>query len=295
MANSMTAYGRATGIVNGKEILAEIKSVNSRYLDCTVKITRLYSYLEERAKAYLSTKGISRGKIDLYIGVNVLENEGTEIYLDSAYTKSYIEALKRIRDEFGLPDDITVMKVAENREIFSEKHPEEDAEKAWQDILPVFDQAINEFIAGREAEGGRLQADLLSKKRDLEVIASKVEARAAVYTESYRAKLEARLNAVLAEYNVTADSARILTECAIFADKTAIDEELVRLRSHFKAYDDIFSSSDQVGRKLDFLLQEMNRETNTIGSKCSDAETTALVVEMKCLLEKIREQIQNLE
>ncbi len=295
MVKSMTAYGRATDTINGKEILVEIKSVNSRYLDCTVKISRLYSYLEERAKAYLSAKGIARGKVDLYIGVNLLSNKGTEICLDEAYAGSYIAALRKLRDEFGLADDISVMSVARNSEIFSQKHPEEDENEAWQDILPVLDAALDRFLSMRESEGENLKRDLLAKKEELIAMVDKVAERAAQYTANYRAKLETRLRSVLSELNVIADEGRVLTECAIFADRTAVDEELVRLRSHFTAYDEIFASGEPIGRKLDFLLQEMNRETNTIGSKCNDKETSAMVVDMKCLLEKIREQIQNIE
>ena len=288
MAKSMTAYGRATDTVNGKEILVEIKSVNSRYLDCNIKISRLYSYLEERAKAYLAAKGITRGKVDLYIGVNTLTNKGAEICLDTAYAESYIAALRKLRDEFGLADDISVMSVARNSAIFAEKHPEEDENEAWQDILPVFDAALDRFIAMREKEGENLKADLVALAKSVEGIAEN-------YTANYRQKLENRLRTVLSELDVSADEGRILTECAIFADRTAVDEELVRLRSHFAAYDEIFESEEPIGRKLDFLLQEMNRETNTIGSKCNDKQTSAVVVEMKCLLEKIREQIQNIE
>ena len=291
----MTAYGRATDTINGKEILVEIKSVNSRYLDCSIKISRLYSYLEERAKAYLTAKGITRGKIDLYIGVNLLENKGTEICLDEAFAASYIAALRKLRDQFNLADDISVMSVARNSEIFSQSHPAEDENEAWADILPVLDTALDNFIVMREKEGENLKKDLLSKKEELVSMVDKVEARAAQYTANYRAKLETRLRTVLSELNVSADEGRILTECAIFADRTAVDEELVRLRSHFTAYDEIFASNEPIGRKLDFLLQEMNRETNTIGSKCNDKETSVMVVDMKCLLEKIREQIQNIE
>ena len=295
MAKSMTAYGRATEVVNGKEILVEIKSVNSRYLDCTVKMSRLYSYLEERAKAYLSAKGITRGKVDLYIGVNLLQNKDVEICLDTAFAKSYIEALCKLRDEFGLKDDISVMSVARNNEIFAQRHSEEDENEAWQDIVPVLDAALERFLQMREKEGENLKRDLLSKKEELVLMVNEVEKRAAQYTESYRQKLLARLNTVLAELNVSADEGRVLTECAIFADRTAVDEELVRLRSHFASFDEIFASTEPIGRKLDFLLQEMNRETNTIGSKCNDKETSKMVVDMKCLLEKIREQIQNIE
>lgn len=295
MARSMTAFGRAGEVVNGKEILVEIRSVNNRYLDTSVKISRAYGSLEERVKSYLQSKGISRGKVDVLISVNVLENKTAGVALDSAYAASYIAALRQLRDEFSLTDDISVMKVAENRDIFAFTHGEEDDEEAWSDICQVFDKAIAMFLERRQNEGENLKKDLLEKKKELEKLSSAVEERAENYTANYRARLEARLRTVLEDNKITLDENRILTECAIFADKTAIDEELVRLRSHFSAFDEIFTKDEPIGRKLDFLLQEMNRETNTIGSKCNDSETAALVVEMKCLLEKIREQIQNLE
>ena len=295
MARSMTAFGRASAVVNGKEILVEIRSVNNRYLDTSVKISRAYGALEERAKTYLSAGGVSRGKVDLTISVNVLENKVGQVMLDRAYAESYIAALRQLQSEFGLYDDISTMRVASNRDIFVFSHGEEDEEQAWKDIVTVFEPALAMFIERRKTEGENLKKDLLAKKEELVVLTAKVEEKAAGYTEAYRQKLEMRLRNVLEDQKIVLDEARILTECAIFADKTAVDEELVRLRSHFDAFDEIFESDEPIGRKLDFLLQEMNRETNTIGSKCSDKETAATVVEMKCLLEKIREQIQNLE
>ena len=291
----MTAFGRASEVVNGKEILCEIRSVNNRFLDVSVKISRAYGALEERVKGYLQGKGITRGKVDVSISVNLLEDKNAGAALDHAYAESYLAALYDLRDSFSLPDDITTMRVAANRDIFVFTHGEEDEEEAWADIVSVFDKAVATFIDRREREGENLKNDLLEKKKKLEELAAEVEKRADSYTANYRAKLEARLRSVLEDQKIVLDEGRILTECAIFADKTAIDEELVRLRSHFAAFEEIFASEEPVGRKLDFLLQEMNRETNTIGSKCSDAVTSAFVIEMKCLLEKIREQIQNLE
>ena len=295
MAKSMTAFGRAGETLNGKEILCEIRSVNNRYLDTSVKISRIYSAFEEKIKTHLQSKGVSRGKVDISVSVNLLENKNAGVALDKAYAESYIAALRELRDSFSLPDDISTMRVAANRDIFVFTHGEEDEEQAWADLVVVLDKAIDMFLERREREGENLKKDLLEKKAKLEELTAEVEKRAALYTENYRAKLEARLRTVLEDQKIVLDEGRILTECAIFADKTAVDEELVRLRSHFKAYDEIFESSEPVGRKLDFLLQEMNRETNTIGSKCSDAESAAIVVEMKCMLEKIREQVQNLE
>jgi len=291
----MTAYGRATDTVNGKEILIEIKSVNSRYFDCNIKISKMYGYIEEKAKKHLIARGISRGKIDVYIGINVIETTGIEVFLDTGYAESYIRALRQLRDEFSLRDDISTMTVAQNREIFTFKREEEDIDKEWAEIQPVLDVAIDNFIAMRENEGEHLKTDLLEKMSRIEQMVNVIEEKSKTYVEAYRQRLEARLNAVLEEKNIQIDEARILTECAIFADRTAIDEELVRLRSHINSYKKIFESNEPVGRKLDFLLQEINREVNTIGSKCNDYDTATVVIEIKSELEKIREQIQNIE
>ncbi len=295
MARSMTGYGRASEVLSGKEILIEIKSVNSKFLDCNIKLPRLYGYLEDKIKTHIQSKGVIRGKIDISVYINAIENSDTEIQVDMAYAKSYIDACRQLQSVFSLTDDITAMNVAKNPQIFTSVHKEDDAEAVWQDVATVLDKALIGFLAGRLAEGERLAKDLLSKKKQLEALTDQLEARASVYTEIYRSKLEARLMEVLEKYNVEVDSARILTECAIFADKTAIDEELVRLRSHFVSFEEIFKLDEPIGRKLDFLLQEFNREVNTSGSKCSDAESAAIVVDMKVIIEKIREQVQNLE
>ena len=295
MIRSMTAYGRATGSAEGKEITAEIKSVNSRFLDCNIKISRMYSFLEDRVREYIQTKGIKRGKIDIYIGVDVLEKVGVELRLDEAYTESYIKALENLRDKFGLKDDISVMRIAQNRDIFAVVTPDEDMEKDWEVIRPVLDSAIDMFIAQREREGEKLKADLLIKKANLMEMADRIEKMSAECIEAYSAKLENRLRQVLEKHNIEIDSARILTECAIFADKVAVDEEVVRLRSHFDEFDKILENGGAVGKNMDYLLQEMNREVNTTGSKANDADMAHLVVNMKSELEKIREQIQNLE
>lgn len=295
MIRSMTAYGRATASVDGKEITAELKSVNSRFLDCNIKISRMYSFLEDRVREYIQTRGIKRGKVDLYIGVDVVEKVGVELRLDEAYTESYIKALTELRDRFGLKDDISVMAVAQNREIFTLIKPEEDMEKDWLIIKPVLDDAIDMFIAQREREGEKLKSDLLVKKANLMEMADRIEKMSAECISSYAEKLENRLKAVLEKHNIEVDQARILTECAIFADKVAVDEEVVRLRSHFDEFDKILENGGAVGKNMDYLLQEMNREVNTTGSKANDAEMAHLVVNMKSELEKIREQIQNLE
>lgn len=293
----MTAFGRAVrlGESDGKNITVELKSVNNRYLDCTVKITRAYSFLEDRVRQYIQSKGIARGKLDVYVGVDITENVGGEITLDLPLAKSYIDALYRLRDEFGLRDDISVMTVAQRGDIFTQKKPDEDIERDWQLIKPTLDEAIASFLKVREAEGERLKADILQKLVKIEGLTASIKARSEEDISSYRMRFEQRLSQILSDHSIELDQRMILTECAIYADRVAIDEELVRLGCHFEAFRSILEANEPVGRKLDFLLQEINRETNTIGSKASDAEIAALVVEAKSELEKIREQIQNIE
>lgn len=296
MAYSMTAYGRATGSVDGKDYTVELKSVNNRFFDCTVKIHSLYGHLEEKIKSYLQNRGINRGKLSVFIGIEKTSaGDDTEILLDEKYAAQYIAALKTLADKFQLKDDISVMRVATNRDIFSYKKPEEDTEKDWNDLLPTLKAATDAFLQMRMNEGENLRADLCEKMETVNSYISFIKEHADDAQEVYRARLEQKLKSTLENLNYETDYARILTECAIFADKTAIDEELVRLDSHYKAFYETINSSEAVGRKLDFLFQEVNREINTIGSKVSDIALTKTVVEIKTLLEKIREQIQNLE
>ncbi len=297
MLKSMTAFGRQRKVSEdgSKDITVEIKSVNSRYLDTTVKLPRAYSYLEEKIKAFIAESGISRGKVEVYVAMDVLEKKGYEVELDSAAAAAYISALKQLRDEFDLKDDISVMRVASNHDLFVVKKQEEDIEKDWLDLKPVLSDAMNAFKATREREGASLEADMYKKIDAIKANLKQIEAQSEENIKGYRAKLEARIRQILADNEIDINEQRILTEAAIFADREAIDEEIVRLTSHFDAFDEIISSPEPAGRKLDFLLQEMNRETNTIGSKANDAAIARLVVANKNELEKIREQIQNIE
>lgn len=295
MAHSMTSYGRATGSSGGKDFVVELKSVNSRFFDCSVKISNIYGYLEEKIKSYLLGRGISRGKLNVFVGIDVTENLGAEITLDEAYAAQYISSLRSLANKFNLKDDITVTRVAANKEIFNFKKPEENIERDWLDLLPTLERAADAFLEMRENEGETLKRDLCDKMETVKELTSFIKDHADDAQELYKQRLETKLKAVLEGLNYEVDSARILIECAIFAEKTAIDEELVRLESHFSAFYDTISGDEAVGRKLDFLFQEINREVNTIGSKVSDAQLTKAVVEIKNLLEKIREQIQNLE
>ena len=293
MVRSMTAFGRARGERGGRGVLVEIKSVNNRYLDCTVKVPHMFSFLEEKIKSYISAKGISRGKVDVFVRIDVLEQDGIEIKLDAEYTRSYIDALKKLSEEFSLPNDITTMSVARNSAVFSVKSAEEDMEQEWQYVLPTLDEALDMFISAREREGERLKQDIVAKRKNIEEITKLIAPLSEADAKGQYEKMRARIEQLVGD--VQLDESRLITECAIYADKIAIDEELVRLGSHFREFDRYVESKEPIGRKLDFLLQEMNRETNTIGSKACDSEIARYVIEIKAELEKIREQIQNIE
>ena len=295
MIRSMTGFGRCRETVEGLDITVEIKSVNSRFLDCTAKVSRAYGYLEERVKPYLMSRGVTRGKVDVWISVDVMDSGSVQITADEGYLQGYLEALYTLRDKYGLRDDISVMSVARNHDIFQIKKPDEDIEHDWERVLTVLSKAVDTFLTVREREGERLAADLRFKMENIKEVVARIEELSLADVSTYRERLAERIREALNDCQITPDETRLLTECAIHADKVAVDEEMVRLRTHFGAFEEILSSGEPVGRKLDFLMQEMNREINTTGSKCSDAQIAHLVVDVKCELEKIREQIQNLE
>lgn len=295
MIKSMTSFGRSRMTTGGKDITVEIKSVNNRFFDCSVKMPRAFSFLEERIKPYLQTKGISRGKVDVFITIDVINSPLPEISIDEGYAEAYINALRNLGEKFDLKDDISIMRVAQNHDIFVIRKSEEDAEKEWQDLSLVIDEALERFLTSRAKEGANIERDLVAKVENIRSIVDKIEALSLSDVEDYRTKLEGKLRDMLSDNRIVFDESRILTECAIFADRVAIDEELVRLRSHFDVFGDILASGEPAGRKLDFLVQELNRETNTIGSKCQNSSIAKMVVEIKCEIEKIREQIQNIE
>ena len=295
MLKSMTAFGRASGTFEGREITVEIRSVNNRYFDLSARMPRSLGCTEDKVKPFLSAKGISRGKVDVNVSVEKQGEDAVALELDEDYAKAYIAALYELRDKFGLNDDISVMKVASDRNIFTVKKAEADEERDWAEVSSVLSDAADAFIAARAAEGQRIENDLREKINNIAGLTSEIEKLSEKDVGNAKARIEERLNRLLADVGVKADEARVLTECAAYADRIAIDEELVRLRSHFKAFDDIIGSNEPAGRKLDFLMQEMNREINTIGSKCQNAPAAQTVVAVKCELEKIREQIQNIE
>ncbi len=295
MIRSMTAFGRAKRPGETKDITIEIKSVNSRFFDCNVKLPRAYVFLEERIKEHIKQNAVGRAKVDVFVTVDNHTCGVGNVGLDTAYLESYLAALRRLSDEFGLRDDISVMTVARNQDIFTYDKPEEDLEAEWELFRSVLDEAILGYTEMREREGAKAEADIKAKIELVRVYADEVEAISKEDTVGYRDKLEAKIRAILDDANINPDENRLLTECAIWADKIAIDEELVRLRSHFGAFYDICASKEPSGRKLDFLMQELNRETNTIGSKANNARIARIVVNMKGELEKIREQVQNIE
>lgn len=295
MIKSMTAFGRARKIVGGKDITVEIRSVNNRFFDCSVKLPRAFSFLEEKIKPYLQANSISRGKVDVSVTIDVIDSPIPEITIDEGYAEAYIRALKNLSEKFGLTDDVSTMRVAQNRDIFVIRKSEEDAEKEWADLRSVLDEALEKFVSGRLREGENIEKDLRAKLDNIRKAVDKIENLSLGDVREYRTKLESKLRDMLSDNRIVFEESRILTECAIFADRIAIDEELVRLRSHFDGFEEILASGEPAGRKLDFLVQEMNRETNTIGSKCQNASIAKTVVDVKCEIEKIREQIQNVE
>ncbi len=295
MLKSMTAFGRASGTFEGREITVEIRSVNNRYFDLSARMPRSLGCTEDKVKPFLSVKGISRGKVDVNVSVEKQGEDAVALELDEDYAKAYIAALYELRDKFELKDDISVMRIASDRNIFTVKKAEADEERDWAEVSSVLSDAADAFIAARAAEGQRIENDLRDKMENIARLTCDIEKLSENDVGNARARIEERLRRLLGDVGVKADESKILTECAAYADRIAIDEELVRLRSHFKAFEDIINSNEPAGRKLDFLMQEMNREINTIGSKCQNAPAAQTVVAVKCELEKIREQIQNIE
>ena len=295
MIKSMTAFGRAKREGEKKSITVEIKSVNSRFFDCNVKIPRAYVFLEERIKSYIQKNAVARAKVDVYVTVDRHTSEAGAVKLDAGYAESYVKALYDLRDSFSLPDDISVMTVARNSDIFTHERSEEDLEAEWEVMKEVLDGAIAGYDAMRSEEGRKAWEDVCGKIERVRALSDEVERISREDTVGYRDKLETRIRQILGDNDIVVDEQRLLTECAVWADKIAIDEEIVRLGSHFDAFFEIAASKEPSGRKLDFLMQEMNRETNTIGSKANNARIARIVVGIKGELEKIREQVQNIE
>ena len=292
MVKSMTGYGRAVQTVNGREFTVEIRSVNNRYLDCTVKLPRALAFGEDAVKQAVKAT-VSRGKVDVFITQRSEETSDVSVTLHAGVAAGYISAMRQMAKEFNLREDISVALVSRMPDVFTVDKPQVDEEQLLRDMLEVVKAALANFDAMREREGQALKNDLTSRGNTIRSLVSQVEQGSPQTVADYRERLYSKLQEVLS--NTAIDESRILTEAAIFADKVAVDEETVRLRSHLEQMDSMLASTGAVGRKLDFLLQEMNREANTIGSKCTDLRLARVVVEIKAELEKIREQTQNIE
>ena len=292
LIKSMTGYGRAVETVHGREFTVELRSVNNRYLDCSVRLPRLLSFGEDSVKQAVK-RSISRGKVDVFISVRSEGGEETKVTLNSSVLEGYLSAMRQMVTDYGVQDDISVSAVSRLPDVFLVEKPEVDEEQLLADLMSVVEKALEGYDAMRRTEGEALDRDLRSRGQTILELVSQVEAGNVQTVIDYRTRLENKLREVLE--NTAIDESRILTEAAIFADKVAVDEETVRLRSHLQQMNTMLSTGGAVGRKLDFLLQEMNRETNTIGSKCTDVRLARIVVDIKAELEKIREQTQNIE
>ena len=292
LIKSMTGYGRAVETVNGREFTVELRSVNNRYLDCSVRLPRILSFAEDAVKQAVKTS-VSRGKVDVYISLRTEGGDEVQVSLNEAVLSGYLDAMHQMVEKFGVADDISVSAVSRLPEVFVIEKPQVDEEQLLADLMCVVNKALESYDAMRCTEGQALDRDLRSRGQTILELVGQVEQGNAQTVVDYRARLEAKLQEVLA--NTAIDESRILTEAAIFADKVAVDEETVRLRSHLEQMNTMLTGGGAVGRKLDFLLQEMNREANTIGSKCTDVKLARIVVDIKAELEKIREQTQNIE
>ncbi len=292
MVRSMTGYGRSQQQLGGYDILMEIRSVNHRYFEFSCKTPRMYGYLEDRLKAFVQER-VSRGKIQVNLYLQRLDGGDEVIAVNRAVAQGYLQALREVRAELDVDDDIALSDIARLPDVFAVRRAQEDPEAVWSLVAQVAEAAVDEFLAMRAAEGERMKDDILARAQAVLGYVAKIEAAAPQTVSAYRDRLYAKLQELLGDRQI--DEGRLLTEAALFADKVATDEETVRLRSHVASLEEILAGGEAVGRKLDFLVQEFNREANTIGSKCSDVAISKLVVEMKSEIEKMREQVQNIE
>jgi len=292
VVRSMTGYGKCTEILGGREITVEIKSVNHRFFEFSARFPRVYGFLEEKIKSFVQSR-VSRGKIEVNVSVINIETADTKISVNEEVAKGYIDALRTLCEPLGVVDDLRLSSVARFPDVFTVTKADTDEEMLWNDVREVLSKAVEAFAKMREREGESLRADFLNRLVNIENLVSSVEERSPKRVEEYRERLYKKISEVLSSN--TLDESRIITEVAIFADKVAVDEETVRLRSHIAQFREILEYNEPIGKKLDFLIQEFNREANTIGSKSQDAEGARYVVSIKAEIEKVREQIQNVE
>lgn len=292
MIKSMTGFGRASGANNGFEVTVELRSVNHRYFEFTSRMPRSFQFAEEKLKA-LCQQSISRGKVEASVFIEDTNENSTEVEINRQYADAYIKALKTLSKEYKLKNDVKASSFIGNSDIFKLRRKDVDEKQVLEAVLPVAEEAIKSFIAMRETEGERLKADISSRAEAILSKVALIEERSPETVKAYRERLENKIKELLDDAKV--DEQRLITETAIFADKVAVDEETVRLRSHIKQLFSLLEENGPVGKKLDFIVQEMNRETNTIGSKCQDVDIAHIVVDIKSEIEKIREQVQNIE
>ncbi len=292
MIKSMTGFGRAQETVDGMTVTVELKSVNHRYFEFTAKVPRTYGFLEEKLKSFLNER-VSRGKMECYVSIENLEESDMEVVVNPSLAKGYVDALRTLSETFGLKEDYSAISIAKFPDVLTLRKAPADEEKIWNAVQKVTELAVERFVTMRETEGEKLRADILSKADTILEHVAFVESRSPQTVREYHEKLRQRMEELLE--NTQVDEQRLLTEAAIFADKVAVDEETVRLRSHISQLREFLNADEPIGRKLDFLVQEMNRESNTIGSKAQDVEIAKRVIAIKAEVEKIREQVQNIE
>ena len=292
MVLSMTGYGRAGALLHGRDIKVELRSVNARFFEYSSRLPRSCAFLEDKLKKLVAAK-VSRGKVELSLSIQTVTAADTVVSVNWSLAQGYRAALDSLIEKMDLKNDVTAGMIARFPEVLTQTAAPTNENELWQDVQSVALQAVDAFVAMRAAEGEKLKADVAGRLDTIEELVAKIEQGSAGRVQAYSDKLYARLQELLGDRNI--DESRLVTEAALFADKTAIDEETVRLHSHVAQYREILALDEPVGRKLDFLTQELNRESNTIGSKCQDVAITRLVVELKSEIEKIREQIQNIE
>ncbi len=292
MVSSMTGYGRHQETIDSMNITVEIKSVNHRYFDFSSRTPRIYGFLDEKLKSFVQSK-VARGKIECYVQVDNLEDDSVVVEINHSLAKGYVEAFKSLSEAYDLDNNLNAGILARFNDVLLIRKEEADEEKIWNAVKAVAETAVDKFISMRKVEGEKLRDDICSRADNILEKVEYVESRSPETVKEYTQKLLVRMNDVLAGVNV--DEARILTEAAIYADKVAVAEETVRLRSHLEQLKDFFESEEAIGRKMDFLVQEINREANTIGSKACDVEIARCVLDIKSEVEKIREQVQNIE
>lgn len=294
MIKSMTGFGRCRTVLHGREISVEIKSVNHRFFEFSCRTPKGYGFLDDKLKALVNSR-VSRGKIDMFVTVGTAEDTPAEVKINHSLVSGYINAMKEISETYGIENDVTVTAISRFPDVYTVSKAPENEEEITADVLEAANTAIDGFIAMREAEGEKMKADILGRAEVILATVDEIDERSPQTVKEYEERLLDRINRTLQDYNINIDEQRVLTEVAVFADKVAVAEETVRLRSHFAQLSKIMESQTPIGREIDFIIQEMNREANTIGSKVQDAEIAHKVVKIKSKIEKMREQIQNIE